>query len=346
MGQGADRGQESMERGILIVDDDPMMLKLLGKYLRAVGYTVLSATNGREAMRILLNDGPSLLVSDWVMPEMDGIQLCKSIRSREGIGFVYIIMVTANSEKDRVVEAFEAGANDFLMKPFHRQELLARVNAGMHIVTLEADLMRKQREIQKTNAELMVLNGMLEQIATTDELTRLPNRREAMHRLEEYWSTAQRYDQPFACIIADIDHFKRCNDTYGHDVGDVILRETARTMEWSVRGGDKVCRVGGEEFLVLCPNTTAVLAAQAAERLRRAVASNTIACGDLALKVTVSLGVAERNRGATTPDELLKRADKALYEAKRTGRNMVRIAGRGPVSSPEAAAQACPSGTP
>jgi len=312
---------------ILIVDDDPLVLKLLNKYLRAAGHDVLSAINGREAMRIVLNEGPSIVISDWSMPEMDGIDFCKAIRSIEEIGFVYVIIVTAHTEKNRVVEAFDAGANDFLTKPFHRQELLARVNAGMRIVTLEADLMKKQREIQKTNAELMVLNRMLEQMATTDELTRLPNRREAMNRLKEYWALAERHDQPLTCIMLDIDHFKRCNDTYGHDAGDLVLRETARALEWAVRCGEKVYRLGGEEFLVLCPNTNIDDAVRAAERLRRTIEGNRVEFGELSLNVTISAGAAERNEITITPDDLLKRSDEALYEAKHAGRNTVRVAG-------------------
>jgi two-component system cell cycle response regulator len=314
-----------MDRGILIVDDDPSMLRLLERFLSMDGYEVLKARNGAEALCILHDKGPQIVITDWEMPEMDGLELCRTIRSSELVGFIYTVILTAHA--DKIVEAFEAGADDFLSKPPRRGELLARLKAATRIIRLEADLARQNREIHKVNAELSVLNSKLERMATTDELTGLANRREALNRLNESWATSTRHDQPLSCIVLDIDHFKQFNDTYGHDVGDLVLRETARALARSSRTGETVCRFGGEEFLVVCPNATVGAVTEAAERLRAAVEANKIKRRDQQLTITVSLGVAGRDDDVATPDDLLKAADEALYAAKRSGRNRVWVAG-------------------
>ena len=319
-----------MDKRVLVVDDDPMMLRLLAKHLTTAGYEVTSAADGKEALRFLLAEGHPIVVTDWMMPEMDGLELCQAIRNAEGIGYVYAIIVTAHSDKERLVAAFDVGADDFLTKPFHQQELVARVNAGFRIVTLEENLARQNREIIKANAEMAILNRKLEQMATTDALTGLANRREAMSRIEEHWATAQRHGQALSFILIDIDHFKHFNDTYGHDIGDLVLREVAHTLKAQLRGGDMVCRVGGEEFLVICPNTPGEDAARVADRLRRSVETNPIRGHSAALAVTISAGVAQMRRATASSGELLKRADDAMYEAKRAGRNRVVTAGVDP----------------
>jgi two-component system cell cycle response regulator len=318
-----------MNGKVLIVDDDPSVLRLLEKHLAAGGYEILSAANGAEALQIVLSQGPATVITDWMMPEMDGLQLCRAIRSSEGIGFVYVIMLTASADKARLVEAFEAGVDDFLSKPVDREELLARLTAATRILDLEENLAKQNRALCKANADMAVLNQKLKRMATTDTLTGLANRRQAMIRLRQHWAVAERYNQPLACIVADIDHFKQVNDTYGHDVGDIVLREAAKTLDSCARVSDTVCRLGGEEFLILCPSATSEMAATGAERLRQAVEVNRIRCNDLELTVTMSMGVAERDEPTNSPDDLLKHADDALYAAKRAGRNRVCIAGDG-----------------
>jgi diguanylate cyclase (GGDEF)-like protein len=312
-----------MDRRVLLVDDDPAMLALLSRYLRSAEFEVLSAQDGPAALGILHREGPPIVLSDWSMPGMSGLQLCQAIRSSEAIGFVYVIIVTAHSEKCRVVEALEAGANDFLAKPFHPQELLARVNAGLRIITLEADLKRQQRELHKANAEMAILNRKLELMATTDELTGLANRREAMNQVKAGWDSARQSHQPFSCIMLDIDHFKTCNDTYGHEMGDLVLRRTAQVLVHTARADELVCRLGGEEFLIICPNAGVGHAAKQAEQLRAAVEANVVQGDSVDLGVTVSAGVAERSAETDTVEDLLKCADQALYTAKRAGRNRV-----------------------
>jgi two-component system, cell cycle response regulator len=319
-----------MDRRVLVVDDDPDMLKLLSIFLTRADYEVLTTTSGEAALGVLHREGPPIVVSDWSMPGMSGLELCLAIRSSEAMGFVYIIMVTAHTDKGRVVEALEAGANDFLTKPFHHQELLARLNAGMRIITLEADLKREQRELHKVNAEMAILNSKLELAATIDDLTGLANRREAMNQLRLLWASSLRQGQPLSCVMMDIDHFKHCNDTHGHEAGDTVLRQTSKLFNRCARAGELVSRIGGEEFLVLCPNATGATAAQAAERFRAVVESNVIHLGQDMLRITISAGVAERSDEMTTVEALLKSADQALYIAKHAGRNRVVLYGNVP----------------
>ncbi len=318
---------ESADKRVLVVDDDPSTLLLTRRQLESSGYEVLTASNGAEAMRIVLTEGPKLVVSDWLMPEMNGMELCRAIREHEGAGFVYIIILTAVSDEDRLVEAFDAGADDFVVKPASKKELVARLRAGLRIVNLERDLAASTREVHLQNAQLAIVNDKLNTMAITDELTGLLNRRAALDRLREEWAANVRQGRPMSCISLDIDHFKSINDTHGHDTGDLVLREIAKTLRTATRLGEAVCRMGGEEFLVICPSATIEMACRAAERLRCAVEKRVISSRDLQLHVTISLGVAERTAAMEQVDDLLKAADDALYVAKRTGRNRVHEAG-------------------
>ena len=313
----------SEPRKILIVDDDPIMVRLLEKHLTSAGYPSLKAANGTEALRLIMAEGPHLVITDWEMPQMNGIELCRAIRSADGVGLTYIIILTSHSDKKRVVEAFEAGADDYVSKPFDRGELLARVKAGIRVVEAEADLARQNLEIHKINAQLAMLNTKLEEIATTDELTGLANRRQAMKLLAEHWETTLRHQQPICCIMIDLDYFKRINDTYGHDAGDIVLRDIGKVLNRYTRLGDMACRLGGEEFLIICPHSDIEGGRMLAERLRKKVESTSITIGGEELNITISLGVAERNDFIKSTDDLLKSADYALYRAKHEGRNRV-----------------------
>lgn len=322
-----------MDRRVLLVDDDLDTVKLVQCHLHGAGYQVLTATNAHDAMRVLLDDAPPILVTDWEMPDMSGLELCRTVRGHEGIRFVYVIILTAHVGEDRLVEAFEAGVDDYVTKSGSERELLARLRAAERIVSLEADLARKTREVYRYNAEMELANRKLEianeklhLAATTDELTGLINRREAMRRLTEHWALATRHGEPLACISADIDHFKLFNDTYGHAIGDQVLRQTAAALRETARAEDVVCRVGGEEFLVLCPRSAVDQAMTAAERLRCAVEACTHVHGGTRLHVTISAGVAERLPSMTHPYDLLLAVDRALYDAKRAGRNRVAAA--------------------
>jgi len=319
---------------ILIVDDDPAQLRLMARMLADEEHEILEASNGVEAMRIVATQEPRIVITDWAMPEMDGIELCRQLRQNEGIRFVYVIMVTSHLEGERVTQAFEAGADDYLLKPIRRAELLARLRAGDHIARVESDLAKRTREMHRINAEMALAhqqlnqaNEQLKRMATTDELTGLLNRREAMSLLKDLWAAYERYQQGFSCIMLDIDHFKRFNDTHGHGAGDRVLRDTAQLLQENTRKTDRVCRVGGEEFLVFCPNVGVDGAAVCAEHLRSAVEQHSFAYEGVEMRVTISLGVASAASTMTHPEEVLKCADGLLYASKQAGRNRVSVAG-------------------
>lgn len=308
---------------ILCVDDMPAVLKLLDVQLSKSGYDVVCASNGREALSLLGDEDIRLVLSDWEMPEMDGLDLCRAVREADTAGYVYVVILTGNSKPEQLVEAFDAGADDYLVKPFSKYELLARLRGGERTIRLHDELSKQRLEVHKANAEMAVLNEKLERLATTDELTGLGNRREALRSLDESLANAERRSQPISCVLMDIDHFKNFNDTHGHDVGDVVLREIARTMRSTARKGERVFRLGGEEFLLVCPFAPLEEAEKAGERLRKAVEQKIITSGGLSLKVTISCGAAARDDETTGPNDLLKRADLALYAAKEGGRNRV-----------------------
>jgi diguanylate cyclase (GGDEF)-like protein len=318
---------------ILIADDDSTALRLLEHQLTGAGYEIITATNGRDALYAVQEDAPEMIISDLHMPELNGLELCRHIRSFEGYHWTYIILLTGHGDESAMLGAFDAGADDYLTKPFNKRELLARLRAGERIVQLEQDLASKTRQIFQSKAELEVAyqrlakaNERLVEMARTDELTGLANRRAGMAALHELWRESCDRRQPLACIMIDIDHFKHINDTHGHGHGDIVLAQTGHAIRNGARRGEQVFRFGGEEFLVLCPGATAAMAATAAERFRCTVESLTIQRDGLSLSLTISLGVAERSPEMDGADDLLKAADDALYAAKHRGRNTLSVA--------------------
>lgn len=319
---------------LLVVDDDPAQLKLLQRLLARGEHEVLTATNGKEALRIVLSDEPRIVVTDLVMPEMSGQELCRALRQHEGVRFVYIIAASARSRKDCIISAFDAGADDFVSKPIQADELLARIRAADRIVGAESALAKRTRDVHRINAEmamahqkLNLANEKLRRMATTDELTGLLNRREGFAKLSEFIEASHRYKYDLSCIMLDIDHFKRFNDTHGHAAGDYVLRETSRLLRASTRATDRVCRVGGEEFLIICQGVGAEGVSKCAEHIRQSVESAEFMYEGAKLGVTISLGGAVWRDGITTPDEFIRLADDALYISKRNGRNRVTLDG-------------------
>lgn len=310
---------------VLAVDDDSLSLRLLVTHLKKAGHNVLQAKNGDEALHVALENNPHLVVTDWMMPGLDGIGLVKSLRKTEMGRDMYILILTGAEEETRVVEAFEAGVDDFVKKPFSPPILVSRVNAGDRLVRLRDEMARDKKRLRQQMAELAVLNRKLSTSAVTDPLTQLPNRRYAMARLEEAW-VKHRAPGEVSLIMIDIDHFKSVNDKYGHDAGDAVLKDVANAMKSKLRDSDTVCRLGGEEFVVICPGCNSEAAARVAERLRAAVESTRTTFGTYDQSVTISAGVAQRTGDMTAPDALLKAADVAVYSAKHSGRNRVILA--------------------
>lgn len=323
----------SKRKKLLIVEDDPAQRRLMQEHLADGEHEILLASTGKEALQIVLSEEPRIIIADWKMPEMNGRELCKALRQHEGVRFAYIIVVTAHTSEETLIQAFDAGANDFICKPVDREVFRARLRAADRIVCLESDLAKRTRELHRVNAEMALaheklcqVNELLQRMATTDELTNLLNRREAINRLDDLWANYERYHRQFSAIILDIDHFKLFNDTYGHDVGDIVLRETADVLMKNCRRTDLVCRIGGEEFLILCPNVDLTGGMTCAEHLRSAVEQHVTDYKGKRLEIRISLGITEASPGMNKAEEMLRYADKALYEAKRSGRNRVCIA--------------------
>ena len=312
---------------VLVANGDEDARRLVERHLTLSGYEVLPATTGQQAQDIVYQHGPQVVIAAWTLPDMSGLELCQAIRSSDCTGFTYFIILASPSSNLQVAEAFDAGVDDFLAAPLNVEELLARLLAAVRVVNLETDLAKERLIAHKTNAELAVANHKLTRVATVDEVTRLINRREALRRLDEQWALAIRQAEPFSCMVFDVDHLEHINATYGYAAGDAVLRAAADVLRAQARTGEAVCRLRGEEFLVLCPGTPASTASVGAERLRRAVARKKVNHQEVELAVTVSAGVAERDAGVHTPEELLKRAEDALRAAKQTGRNRVCVAG-------------------
>ena len=308
---------------ILLVDDDRAVLMLLKMLLDNSGHTVAVARNGVEALAMVKDFKPQVIMTDWIMPEMDGIEFCKALRRNPMWRNIYVFILTAQESTDRLVEAFEAGANDYMTKPVNSKVLGARLSAGQRVVQLQEELEYERQQLHAFSVELAASNQRYQQLALTDVLTDLPNRRFANEHLERQWALAQRNSSPLSCMMVDIDFFKQINDTYGHKVGDDALKQVANILQLSIRKEDVVCRLGGEEFLVICPDVQAEAVYRYAERLRKNVSEHAISdhASGKSFKLTVSVGAASKMQAVMTHEMLLQLADKRLYAAKESGRN-------------------------
>ena len=306
---------------VLVVEDDRAMLVLLEAMLKAAGHEVLVARNGVEAMHAVGQQRPQLVITGWTMPKMDGITLCRKLRSDPALRDVYLIILTIQESVDRLVEAFDAGADDYLVKPVAQKIFFARLRAAQRVVRLQEELAFDREQLLRFSKDLAVSNERLQRLALTDALTELPNRRFAMERFEQEWALSKRGDRTLSCMMVDIDNFKPINDKYGHQAGDEALKLVASALRQSARTQDVVCRFGGEEFVVICPDTGIEAAHKCAERLRLNVAALKFKSQEASIKLTVSIGVAQKNEGIASVEELLSRADECLYAAKEGGRN-------------------------
>ncbi|MET0106644.1 MAG: diguanylate cyclase [Sedimenticola sp.] len=290
--------------GVLIVDDVSENVRLLSILLESAGYRVRGTTSGKNALKVCTKEQPELILLDIRMPGMDGFEVCRQLKMEEQTQDIPVIFISALGSSEDKDAGFDAGAVDYITKPFRSNEVLARV--GVHY-------------------QNQLLQRKLVHLATIDPLTGLFNRRAFTERLQEQIRIAQRYDTPCSLIMFDLDHFKHINDTHGHDVGDQVLEKVASLVKQQLRESDYAARWGGEEFVVLCPNTSMQEAALLGERLRETIADNPI---EPTGTITASFGVAVSSTG-DTPQRLLARADEQLYRAKREGRNCVRIADAG-----------------
>jgi diguanylate cyclase (GGDEF)-like protein len=309
---------------VLIADDVPGVRRLLTMSLGDWGYEVVVCADGAEALRILLDDDPPrLAVLDWRMPHVSGPEICRRIRQRAGTPYIYILLLTALGDEAHVVHGLQAGADDYLVKPFEARELRCRLAAGRRVLRLEAELVAGREALRVEAAH--------------DSLTGLWNRRAIVETLERELARGARQGTAVAVIMADLDHFKRINDSHGHPAGDAVLREATRRMSGVVRAYDAIGRYGGEEFLVVCSGADERAAKLSAERLRQSMEREPFEVGGTRITVTLSLGVASTGAaGETDALALIQAADAALYRAKRGGRNRVEVASDRPAESPVA----------
>jgi diguanylate cyclase (GGDEF)-like protein len=322
----AEEGAALLPLKVVVVEDDAVELCLLTRHLTVAGHDVRTARDGVEGLRLILEALPQLVITDWTMPGMNGLDLCKALRQTKVGRQLYVIMLTGAEEEQSQIEAFEAGADDYVVKPFRPRVLAARVRACGRLLALQEEVRREKEELRRCMAELGVANRKLQQAALTDALTGLYNRRYALERLEQEWAAAALSGRPLACLLLDLDHFKRVNDTHGHDAGDLVLCETAAVLRGGLRQEDVVCRLGGEEFVVILPGADREAARACAERLRRDVEHHMVELPGTALRATTSVGVAVRTPRMSGPADLLKAADEAAYAAKQAGRNRVCVA--------------------
>lgn len=296
---------------VLIAEDDPVSRLLLEKSLLGWGYDVVVTRDGNEAWQALqAKDAPQLAILDWKMPGLDGVDVCRKTRQEAREPYIYLILLTGNCKEEHLVAGMEAGADDYITKPFKTNELRVRLRAGKRIVELQNELI-VAREIHKVKS-------------THDSLTGLLNHEKIMQVLDEELARADRDGNRVAVIMADLDHFKSINDTYGHMAGDTVLRSTAARMLSLKRPYDSIGRFGGEEFLVILPNSCRESALAFAERLRSNIAREEADSPEWVVPVTMSVGVAMSSKERRWDvNSLVKAADAALYKAKEHGRNRV-----------------------
>jgi two-component system, cell cycle response regulator len=297
---------------LLVVDDSPVYRKLVEQVLSSQPYSLLFARDGAEAIKLFEDRSPSFIITDWMLPDFSGFELCQRVRADNSRPYCYIIVMTSSREKGHVVKGLEAGADDYLTKPFDPEEMLARIGVGRRIIDL--------------NRELAIKTQKMEEAARTDPLTGLPNRRAIEEWAAKQMRGAARHGFPLWVALGDIDNFKQINDTFGHDAGDIVLKTFADLLKRCTRASDICGRLGGDEFVLVLTHVEASNIEETVNRFRGHFAALSFPLQGKSVQVTASFGVAgvESNESQEF-GALLSKADQMLYEAKRAGRNLVRV---------------------
>jgi len=303
---------------LLVVDDDPQTARLVREWFADRPFEIADVSDGPAALERAARDLPDLIVLDLTMPGMNGIDVARRLRDEPRTRATPVLMLTACRNTNNKVEAFNAGADDYLTKPFELEEFEARIQVLLRRRAMLQDMEGRMENLSTANEEL-------ERLLVTDEKTGLANFREFQRRLKDEWKRAERYSMPLSLVFLDLDHFKRVNDTLGHQAGDQVLREFATLVNGGARSSDATARYGGEEFAVILPHTDASMALRVAERIVAAVRDYTFLEERSPTHVTVSAGVATypSRPEIDSADELIRAADQALYRAKDRGRNRV-----------------------
>jgi len=303
---------------ILVADDDPTSRLIAQMALRNLGHECDAVSDGAQAWDAYRSHRPDVIISDWSMPGLTGLELCRTIRAQVADGYTYFIMVTSHGNLDEILEGMSAGADDYLVKPLDSEDLQARLVGAARVTSLHRKLAEQQTELERLNDELTAM-------ARRDPLTGLGNRRALDEDLELLEARVTRYGHRYCMALLDVDHFKSYNDTYGHQAGDQILQTVAAQLEAQARGGDALYRYGGEEFLCIFPEQSLSNGFMAVERMRIGLQRLAIPHTDNPLGVlTISAGLAMLDPGhARAASEVLKEADEVLYRAKQLGRNRV-----------------------
>ena len=296
-----------------MADDDPVSRRMLESLLQKWGYTVDAVDNGNAAWLCLQSeDAPRLALLDWMMPGLDGPEVCRRVRARTGVPYSYLLLITGRDQRTDVVAGLEAGADDYVTKPFHPQELKARLNVGIRLLALEQ--------------ELVLAREAMRFKASHDALTGLLNRGQILETLERELERARREHRPLGLLLADVDYFKAVNDQYGHLAGDDVLREVAGRLAASVRPYDAVGRYGGEEFLILMSSCDTSSAREKGEQLRAALDAVPTKTSAGTFPITISVGcLSSEELPQASPQRLLGAVDEALYRAKQAGRNRTEV---------------------
>ncbi|MDF0553475.1 diguanylate cyclase [Kamptonema sp. UHCC 0994] len=302
---------------ILVVDDLIENLQLIAFILEKRGYETTFATSGQQALERVESARPDLILLDFMMPYMNGLEVCERLKANPDVAEIPIIFITASHEQEHLIQAFERGAVDYITKPFNTPELLARVRTHL-------DLKYTREQLKKSLRDQAELTKELQKLANTDPLTGVWNRRHLLTLCEREINRSCRYNRFFSLLMLDLDRFKQVNDIYGHSVGDEVLIAMTKVVENSLRNVDFWGRFGGEEFVVVLPETNLESAVEVAERIRKTLEKTVITIQEeKQVQITVSIGVSSYQLEDTKIDAVLQRADKALYEAKNQGRNRV-----------------------
>ncbi|MGK2953518.1 MAG: diguanylate cyclase [Thiobacillus sp.] len=297
--------------------------KIMALLVEESNHVVYPADNGNTALALALEVAPHVIIANYDLPLFDGLELCQALRATDDGRRMHILLMADEHDEEQLARAYEVGADGYAPSSISAKGLRTRLRAAQRLVQLQTACEKDRMQLRQIATELAVVNRRLATAALTDLLTGLPNRRAAMDQLEKAWSTASRSGLPLAVLVIDIDHFKHINDAYGHATGDMVLREVAAALRGSARREESVCRIGGEEFLVICPNTDLKSAMLSAERLRANLGEKPIAIGQTESTLTISIGVSARQADTADIDALVRSADQALYAAKEAGRNRI-----------------------